>query len=198
MELTASAPRAASAPRTASAPGVVDRPDRRRRWTTGGPRRIQVAARPGREHTRIEDGAREVGDLWERSGASAYALACALLGNEEAATEAVRLAMADLDHADRGPSAEEARLALSRRVYRRAQELAIEAPDSARLPAAVVWVSKRAWLQRASIALCVFGGLTYRQAAELLDVRPRTVADLLTAGLRELGSHAATRTVSCA
>ncbi len=65
------------------------------------------------------------------------------------------------------------------------------APGAALLPPAMVWVSQLARLQRASLALCVFGGLTYREAAALLDVPPVTVADLLTAGLRELGRLAA-------
>ncbi len=51
----------------------------------------------------------------------------------------------------------------------------------------MVWVSQLARLQRASLALCVFGELTYRETAALLDLPPSTVADLLTAGLRELG-----------
>ena len=53
-------------------------------------------------------------------------------------------------------------------------------------------------LQRASLALCVFGGLTHREAAALLGVPPSTVAELLTAGLRELGRLAAGRTATCA
>ena len=59
------------------------------------------------------------------------------------------------------------------------------------LPPAMVWVSQLAGLQRASLALCVFGGLTYRETAALLDVPPSTVAALLTAGLRELKPHSA-------
>lgn len=159
---------------------------------------MHATAGGGREQVLGADVSSELDDLWERRGASAYALACALLGNEVAATEAVRLAMADLTREAGGLPPEQARLRLTHRVYQHALELTVAPPDSARLPAAMVWVSRLAWLQRASIALCVFGGLTYRQAAELLDVPSRTVADLLTAGLRELGSLAATRALTCA
>ena len=64
-------------------------------------------------------------------------------------------------------------------------------PSSPHLPPVMVWLGQLAHLQRACLALCVFGGLTHREAADLLDVPPSTVAELLTAGLRELGQLAA-------
>ena len=140
----------------------------------------------------------ELEELWDRHGGSAYALACTLLGNEVAASEAVRLAMADLARSIRGMSTEEARRRLVRHVYWHTQEPADETPGPVLLPPVMVWVSQLAWLQRASLALCVFGGLSHREAADLLDVPPRTVADLLTAGLRELGRLAAGATATCA
>ncbi len=141
---------------------------------------------------------RELEDLWDRHGGTAYALACALLGNEVAAAEAVRLAMADLARSIRGVSTEEARRCLVNHVYQRTQELDGETSGAVLLPPVMVWVSRLARLQRASLALCVFGGLTHREAAALLDVPPGTVADLLTAGLRELGCVAAGATMTCA
>ena len=62
----------------------------------------------------------------------------------------------------------------------------------------MVWLGQLAQLQRACLALCVFGGLTHREAADLLDVPPSTVAELLTAGLRELGRLAAGGTATSA
>jgi len=141
---------------------------------------------------------RELEDLWDRHGASVYALACALLGNEVAAAEAVRLAMADLARPMSGVSTQEARRCLVRHVYRHAQEPAGETSGAVQLPPVMVWVSQLARLQRASLALCVFGGLTHREAAAVLDVPPSTVADLLTAGLRELGRLTAGATATCA
>jgi DNA-directed RNA polymerase specialized sigma24 family protein len=141
---------------------------------------------------------RELEDLWDRHGGSAYALACALLGDEVAAAETVRLAMTDLARSIRGVSTEEARGCLVRHVYRHTQEPADEMPGAVLLPPVMVWVSQLARLQRASLALCVFGGLTHREAAELLDVPPSTVADLLTAGLRELGRLSVGATATCA
>ncbi|MFZ2013278.1 MAG: sigma-70 region 4 domain-containing protein [Nocardioides sp.] len=95
--------------------------------------------------------------------------------------------MADLARSMCGGSTEEARRCLVRHVYRHTQELVGQTPSTTQLPPVIVWVSKLARVQRASLALCVFGGLTYREAAVLLDVPPATVADLLNAGLRELG-----------
>ena len=141
---------------------------------------------------------RELEVLWDRHGGSAYALACALLGNEVAAAEAVRHAMSDLARSLPGVSTEEARGRLVRHVYRRTQEHAGDTSGAGPLPPVMVWVSQLARLQRASLALCVFGGLTHREAADLLDVPPSTVADLLTTGLRELGRLAAGRTATCA
>ena len=132
-------------------------------------------------------------ELWDRLGASAYTLACALLGDEVAAGEAVRLAMADLARTADG-STERAWSSLARHVYRHAEALDVRRPVAAQLPPVMVWVSRMARLQRASLALCVYGRLTHREAAALLDVPPATVAELLTAGLRELRSLAADHT----
>ena len=50
----------------------------------------------------------------------------------------------------------------------------------------MVWLGELAQLQRAGLALCVFGGHTYREAAGLLGLPPTTVAELLTSALREV------------
>jgi enoyl-CoA hydratase/carnithine racemase len=162
-------------------------------------RRVQIARRAETETAAVGVvTSRELEGLWDRHGGTAYALACALLGDEVTAAEAVRLAMTDLVCSSRGVSTEEARRCLARRVYRRAQELAGETSGVVQLPPVMVWLSQLARLQRESLALCVFGGLTHREAADLLDVPPGTVADLLTAGLRELGRIAADATAPCA
>lgn len=189
---------------TAQAPSLVGGRARvrSRRWGRAAEaesRRVQIASRaetesaPGGAVTR-----RELEDLWDCHGGSAYALACALLGNEAAAAEAVRLAMADLARSMRGGPTEDVRRSLVRHVYRHAQEFDGEMSGRVLLPPVMVWVSQLARLQRASLALCVFGGLTHREAAALLDVPPSTVADLLNAGLRELGRLAAHATATCA
>ena len=188
---------------TAQAPGLVGARAgvRGHRW---GPapeaesRRAQITSRAETESAPESAVTRpELEDLWDRHGGSAYALACALLGNEVAAAEAVRLAMANLARSIRGLSTEEARRCLVRHVYRHTREPAGETSGAVLLPPVMVWVSQLARLQRASLALCVFGGLTHREAAALLDVPPSTVADLLTAGLRELGRLAAGAPATC-
>ena len=137
-------------------------------------------------------------DLWDRHGDSAHLLACALLGAEETVAEVVRLAMADLASSRDVLSDDEARRVLACSVYRHARELPSRPAVAQGLPRAMVWLSRLARLQRASLALCVYGGLTHREAATLLDVPPATVADLLTAGLRELSRLAAEDAASCA
>jgi hypothetical protein len=183
---------------TARAPGLVGARagGRGRRWGRAAEAespRVQIASRAGTESTfpagAVTRGVLE--DLWDRHGGSAYALACALLGNEVAAAAAVRLAMADLARSIRGVSPEEAQRCLVRHVYRHTQELVGQTPSTTQLPPVMVWVSQLARLQRASLALCYFGGLNHREAAALLGVPPGTVADLLNAGLRELGRLAA-------
>jgi DNA-directed RNA polymerase specialized sigma24 family protein len=62
----------------------------------------------------------------------------------------------------------------------------------------MVWLGQLVELQRACLALCVFGGFTHREAAELIGVPPNTVAELLTAGLRELEHLAADGTTASA
>jgi len=189
---------------TAQARGLVGgrAPVRGRRWGQAAgaeSRRVQIVSGAETESASESAGTRrELEELWDRHGGSAYALACALLGNEVAAAEAVRLAMADLARSIRGVSTEEARRSLVRHVYRHAQEPAGDTSGAVLLPPVMVWVSQLARLQRASLALCVFGGLTHREAAALLDVPPSTVAALLTVGLRELGRLAADASATCA
>lgn len=126
-------------------------------------------------------------DAWEQHGRSLYALASTLLGDREAAVRAVTLGMTDLVHSPhRGPAAD-LRRCMARHVYRRTLELAAQAPTTRQLPSAMAGLGRLAQLQRACLALCVFGGHTYREAAGVLGVQPVTVAELLTAGLREVG-----------
>lgn len=129
-------------------------------------------------------------EVWELHGTSVYALACALLGGEKAAVQAVTLAMVDLARATDTVPARDARRVLARHVYVRSEELVDETFRTLDLPPAMVWLGKLAPLQRACLALCVFGGHTHQQAAELLGVPPMTVAELLTAGLRDLSGLA--------
>ena len=136
-------------------------------------------------------------DLWNRHSGSAYALACALLGSQAAAVDAVVLAMVDLARWGDG-SDEQARRVLARSIYCHGAVPATAASDTERLPRQMVWLSRLARLQRASLALCVYGGLTHREAADLLRVPPATVADLITAGLRELSRLAAADSAACA
>jgi DNA-directed RNA polymerase specialized sigma24 family protein len=135
-------------------------------------------------------------DLWDRHGRSLYALACALLGDEAAAAQAVTQGMTDLAHSTETVSATDARRSLARHVYRRSQDLVDETSETLHLPPAMLRLEQLAQLQRACLALCVFGGHTYPEAACLLGVPPMTVAQFVTAGLREVGRLAAVGTAA--
>jgi hypothetical protein len=129
--------------------------------------------------------------LWNRHGGSAYAFACALLGDEAAAARTVTLAMVDLALSASSESREGTLCFLARRVYAHGREAVVGPSGTSDLPPVMVWLGQLAQLQRACLALCVYGGLTHREAADLLDIPSGRVAELLTAGLRELGHLAA-------
>ena len=94
--------------------------------------------------------------------------------------------MVDFARSDVSPSALETRRALAAHVYRRSTELTAGTTAMPHLPPAMVGLSQLAGLQRTCLALCLFGGHNQQQVAGLLGVPAATVAELLTAGLREL------------
>lgn len=127
-------------------------------------------------------------DLWNDHGTPVYWLAYAVLGDETAAMRAVALGMVDFVRLEERTAIHETRRTLARHVYRHSTELARELSTSSKPPPVMGWLAQLAWLQRASLALCIYGGHTYQDAAEVLDISPRTAAQLLTAGLHELSS----------
>src|SRR4051794_7296075 len=130
-------------------------------------------------------------ELWKRHGRALYAFACALLGDEAAAVQAVTLAMVDLARTSADEWPREIPRYLSERVYWRSQALTMERSSPSPVLPIMGWLARLARLQRTCLALCAFGGYPHREAADLLDVAPATVAELLTTGLRELGHLAA-------
>jgi len=152
-----------------------------------GSARVRTHVPRGHAPIAPERTAQSLTDLWDRHGSSAYSLACALLGDDAAASLAVTRAMGDLAHSPDDASAEDAQRLLARRVYARCQGLAGDTPRTLLLPPMMVWLGELAQLQRACLALCVFGGHTHREAADLLGAPALTVAALLTSGLQELG-----------
>lgn len=140
---------------------------------------------------------RDLEGLWDRHGASVYTLAHALLGDETAAAQAMRLGMSDLDAAEVSGSTAESHRAWAHHVYVRSQELAAQPPSTAPTPAPQ-WLGHLAQVQRACVALCLFGGHTYREVASLLDLQPMTVAEMLTTGLGDGARRAAGGSASTA
>lgn len=125
-------------------------------------------------------------DVWNAHGACAYALARVLVGDQTSAKQVVVQAMTDLARAGVGTSAGGTRRTLARHIYRHSTELMGETARTTDLSPTMARLAHLARLQRASLALCAFGGHTYQQAADLLGVAPLTVAGLLTSGLDEL------------
>jgi DNA-directed RNA polymerase specialized sigma24 family protein len=118
-------------------------------------------------------------------------MACALLGDENAAVQTVTLAMVDLARTDAEDWPTDIPRYLSDRVYLRSQALTMESPSSSPGLPIIGWLARLARLQRSCLALCALGGYTHREAADLLNIAPAAVAEMLTSGLRELGHLAA-------
>ena len=135
--------------------------------------------------------AAQVDELWERHGRAVFGLACSVLGDEGAAIQAVALGMRDLLRSGVDASAADVRRVLAGHVFGRSRELVAGTPRNPAIPPLMQCVGQLAELQRAALALCVFGGHTHREAAAVLGVPSLTVAHMLTAGLHELGRLAA-------
>ncbi len=140
-------------------------------------------------------GSRRAEDLWDGHGRAIYALACALLGDEPAAIRAVALGMVDFARQDVTIPPGDVRRALARRVYCRSNELAADSSAPQQLPPAMERVAQIARLQRTCLALCIFGGHSQQQVADLLGVPPLVVARMLNSGLHELRRLRAPETV---
>jgi Sigma-70, region 4 len=163
-----------------------------------GPREALTLTRPPQASQRrfasAGHTARRAEDVLSGHGRAAFAMACALLGDEEKAVRATALGIVDL--ACSPPvAAAGTRRALARRVYWRCEQIAGGATSVVHQPASMATLRQLAQLQRTCLALCVFGGHTYREAANLLGVPPLTVARSLTSGLKELGHLPADATV---
>ncbi|MGH3357814.1 MAG: sigma factor-like helix-turn-helix DNA-binding protein [Nocardioidaceae bacterium] len=130
--------------------------------------------------------------ICERHGSPLYLLGCAITRDSDRAADAAARAIAQTSppstESSRG-DAELLRRELGRRVY--LDCVALEPPsggyprhsdrpdaDASSLPM-VAWLWSLPPQQRASIALCVFGGHTYREAATLLGLAAADVAGLL-------------------
>lgn len=138
-------------------------------------------------------------ELWDLHGSALFALARALIGDEPTALHAVTWAMADLySHSDTVPDMPqgEALREAAERVFMRCDALLADTHTrrTTILPRPMVWFGGIEGGQRGALALCVFGGHSYRQAAALLDLPPDVVAALLTSGLQELTRLAAADT----
>ncbi len=135
-------------------------------------------------------------ELWDSHGVSVYSLAFALLGDEAAASRAVRLGLSDLASRPDRASTKDALRSWARQVYVRSRDLTDETPRTSPAGSTVSTLRQLARPQRTCLALCLFGGHTTRDVANLLGVAPKAVADLLRTGLREAEGLADAGTLS--
>ncbi len=151
-------------------------------WVRPAPRRMPISGNHGTEADQV----------WERHGLALYSLACAMAGSHAGAQRALTAGMTTYFNRakDRpGPGTDEAIHALAPFVYRSHQR---RVQDQTRyrvvhlLPPLMDRLRELALLQRTSIALWVFGGLSRREVADLLGQSPAAIAALLRCGLRDL------------
>ena len=156
-------------------------------WLRPTPRKMPINGWHGTEPDQV----------WARHGTALYSLACAIAGNHAGAQRAISTGMTnylDLAEDRPGPESNEAIHALApfvwlahqRRVQDHARHRAVHL-----LPPLMDRLRELALLQRASIALWVFGGLDRREVADLLGQSPTAIATLLRCGLRDLDDTSA-------
>ena len=165
------------------------------RERTAGSARARTLALPAHGDPESVFTVRELEGLWDRHASSVYALAFALLGDERAAAQAVTLGMTDLAGSARSASTSEAYCSWARHVYWRSKVLAGQTTRTSVLPPAMVWLGQLAELHGVPSVVSLRWA-HYCEAAGLLGVPPRTVADLLTSGLREAQRLAAGATAA--
>lgn len=129
--------------------------------------------------------------FWDLHGTSLFSLARALLGDEAAALRAVSLGMVDLYSGSDAQADESPAVTLAAGagcVYNRCYAGLSEPPlgRTMTVPPLMFWLGELARGQRSALALCVFGGHTYQQAATRLDIPDEEAANLLRSGLHDL------------
>ena len=148
--------------------GAATRRARRRAARAGRAVTLTLQEHPDTHNARL---AVMLEDLWDRRSGAVYTLACALVGDEAAAGRAMRLGLADLTHTGDSDWADDAHRQWAHHVYLRSQQVggSATADPEASKP---TWLGHLAPIHRACVALCLFGGHTYRDVASLLDVPP--------------------------
>lgn len=123
-------------------------------------------------------------ELWDEHGASLLAMASIVSGNEAEALLAVTRGMVDVFR-EAVPESTLRAAALS--VYQHCQGPEPESvPPQATSSPLGTHLGALARPQRSALALCFFGGHSYRQAATAMRVTPDSAAALLIDGLHQL------------
>jgi DNA-directed RNA polymerase specialized sigma24 family protein len=144
----------------------------------------------------------EPDQLWARHGTTLYSLACAMTGRHADAHRAITAGMTSYLRRARdrpGPESAEAIHTLAPFVWRGHQR---RIQDQARcrvvhrLPPLMDRLRELALLQRTSIALWDFGGLSRRELADLLGQSPAAIGALPRSGLRDLDDTTALASAS--
>jgi hypothetical protein len=125
-------------------------------------------------------------DLWDRHGGSLLALARTLLGDTSAAQRAVASALTTLYQEQGEPEAGQALQAAARCVFAHSEAMrsrtSLVAFETTRTSGTSPF-RRMALNQRRILALCVYGGHTFRDAAAVMGISDDTAARLISTGL---------------
>jgi len=130
-------------------------------------------------------GGRVVGaDAFREHLPSLFSIASFLLAEPAEATEAVRRALTSVNEGSAAVvSREEERAMLAATVYRCCADVVEARGASTRGSGPLPPVGAPCDLERSALALVMFGGHSYRDAASVLGLEPAVVADRLRSGL---------------
>lgn len=128
-----------------------------------------------------------VEELWDAHGRSLFALARTLLGDESAARRAVTSAITTLYEDHGGPEPASALRTSARYVFAHSEAMRTRSALVTFEPVGTSSTSalrRMALNQRRMLALCIYGGHTYRDAAAAMGISEDTAAQLITAALK--------------
>ena len=146
-------------------------------------------------HRAAEEPDPDVAETYDQFGHTLYTLACVLTDDAKLAEQ---LVMQTIVAHQSGPSTLRelaAGVHVAWLAWGQPQSPAESSPPPVTAPEAQLMHQIHSMLadQRGALGLCEYGGHTYRQAAELLDLPPEQVARLLCDALRSLANPLASR-----
>lgn len=131
-------------------------------------------------------------ELWDLYGRSLLALARTLLGDESAAQRAVCSGLATLYADHDGPNVTHALRTSARYVFAHSEAIRCQSVLVTWEPTSISATPhprRLALNQRRMLALCIYGGHTYRDAAAAIGISEDTATRLITSALKHGRRH---------